>query len=129
MDLGGASTQLVFHHQSPTSDSSKTEQIMFGDLSQCVSQQYLRGLGKLRLYAVSRLGYGVNEFFRSVVSQWEQTEGAAAQQGSNPCLFRGASQDHSIEYEGTGDFAACRSLVSSILRTENAALVCLSALT
>ena len=110
MDLGGASTQIAYHvpvvQSTGTDDNSRA----------CEVLHYLRGLGKLRLYAVSRLGFGHNEMFATMERRFQarakkqprnhdDDTAAHPQPVPNPCLFRGTPQD------GAGDFEQCRRLL------------------
>ena len=94
MDLGGASTQIAFHDVSADSE--------------CAHQQYFRGLGKVQLYAVSRLGFGVNELFQAALQEWTSQE----QHRSFPCRFRNGDED---DVDGTADFTLCRNFIKDSL--------------
>eukprot|EP00750_Incisomonas_marina_P003085 INCI12836.2.p1 GENE.INCI12836.2~~INCI12836.2.p1 ORF type:complete len:552 (+),score=82.26 INCI12836.2:236-1891(+) len=114
MDLGGASTQIVFSDPTSRVDSAEDE------ASECQELQFLRGLGKLSLYAVSRLGYGHNEMFSTVQQEWARhvTSVSTASGTGNPCLFHGAHVDEKGQDTGAGDFAACRGFISRFLVSE-----------
>ena len=106
LDMGGASTQIAFvPSTTPTSDSAQPLEV-------------LRVAGvERRLYAVSRLGYGLNAVYRAVLQLGVDTEGEGSEARAHPCILRGvaelveANEAATIHYVGRGDFDACRTLV------------------
>lgn len=126
LDLGGASTQLAFSTTAPD-DAAPPQQVG------AVQTVAVPGVGSYRVYAVSRLGYGVHEAFQSYLkfavtgtatARQDRPLGRAARVADVGCLPRGLSKvvelgsgtdGHVVVAEGTGDAGSCEASVAAFL--------------
>jgi hypothetical protein len=106
LDMGGASTQIAFVPS--TTPTSATVQPL----------EVLNVAGVERsLYAVSRLGYGLNAMYSAVLRRGTGARASGSDAHAHPCLLRGVAEhvesDEGVpaHYVGRGDFDACRSLI------------------
>jgi guanosine-diphosphatase len=127
LDLGGASTQIVFEPMFPTPDSSLEEGDHKYDLT-FGGKQYV-------LYQHSYLGFGLMHARKSVhrlvdfmASLRRTSEGGHNETVGNPCLANGTQRVVQIEHEQTGEkknvtmsgvdigsFEACNRIIELVL--------------
>lgn len=107
MDLGGASTQLIF---TPSSDPINNR------------VEYLLPSGRLHnLYGVSHLNFGINSLLRRLYVAMVDAVPAGQSAATSPCFNPGLTLEvtggnsRKVNFTGSGDFDACEALVLTVL--------------
>eukprot|EP00527_Entomoneis_sp_CCMP2396_P001623 CAMPEP_0198145860 /NCGR_PEP_ID=MMETSP1443-20131203/25831_1 /TAXON_ID=186043 /ORGANISM="Entomoneis sp., Strain CCMP2396" /LENGTH=513 /DNA_ID=CAMNT_0043809613 /DNA_START=495 /DNA_END=2036 /DNA_ORIENTATION=- len=113
LDMGGASTQIVFL---PRKDASSDEQTCVNEAAACSREPRQQRMQGSDFFSTSYLSYGADQFRERLWDTWieermlENAEGDACTSDilENPCSFQGYSQEYrDYILIGTGDTEKC----------------------